>query len=419
MIYQFLHDGSGSVIAEARGEGVESYLGLRYPASDIPEQARRLYLTNWLRLIPDAVYTPAPIAPPLNPKTGRPLDLSYSVLRSVSPIHLKYLENMGVRASMSMSIVIEGKLWGLIACHHESPNFLDTRRRAACELFAQVASLQFQAKIESEAARGRAQSGEIQRELVTALSQGEFQNSLISHSPGLLDLIKADGCAVFVDGKVASIGRVPSDEQIRSLVRWLDKQSADGVYATDSLPTQFEPAKEYIDLATGLLALSVSRTPKDYVLWFRPELVQVARWAGNPHKPVAAGSDAETLNPRASFAAWEETVRFTAEPWTEQDIESATSLRTSILEVILRALDLAMRERQTAQSHQDMLMAELDHRVKNTLAVIQSLVRFTAQNGADARRFQRQPAKSPADDGARAKSFDGKPVGRHFHSNRD
>ena len=203
---------------------------------------------------------------------------------------------------------------------------------------------------------------EIQRELVTALSQGEFQNSLISHSPGLLDLIKADGCAVLVDGKVASLGLVPSDERIRSLVRWLDKQSADGVYATNFLPTQFEPAKEHIDLATGLLALSVSRTPKDYVLWFRPELVQVARWAGNPHKPVAAGSDAETLNPRASFAAWEETVRFTAEPSTAQDIKSATSLRTSILEVILRALDLAMRERQTAQSRQDMLMAELDHR---------------------------------------------------------
>ena len=177
---------------------------------------------------------------------------------------------------MSMSIIIEGKLWGLIACHHESPTFSTPADapHASCSL--RWCRCNFKPRSNSEAARGRAQSGEIERELVTALSQGEFQNSLISHSPGLLDLIKADGCAVLVDGKVASLGLVPSDERIRSLVRWLDKQSADGVYATDSLPTQFEPPRSTSISSPDHCALSVSRTPKDYVLWFRPELVQVA-----------------------------------------------------------------------------------------------------------------------------------------------
>lgn len=388
LVYRFLNDGSGKVIAEARAEGVDSYLGLRFPASDIPRQARRLYLTNWLRLIPDAVYTPAPIEPAINPKTGKPLDLSYSVLRSVSPVHLQFLANMGVRASMSMSIVIDGKLWGLIACHHRTPHFLDTRRRAACEVFAQMVSLQFQSRLEAQAAKDRARAGEIQRQLVNALSrQGEFAKALVEGRPNLLDLIDAGGCAVFVNGKLASVGRVPSDDQTRSLVRWLDQQSAEGVFATNSLPSLFEPSEAYCDVASGLLALSVSRTPKDYVLWFRPELRQVVRWAGNPEKPVETASGGAALTPRASFEAWEQTVRFTSETWTGQEIETARSLRASILEVVLRALDLAMRERQAAQSHQDFLMAELDHRVKNTLAVIQSLVRFTARSATSLEEF--------------------------------
>lgn len=388
LVYQFQPDGSGSVIAEATAEGVESYLGLRYPASDIPRQARRLYLTNWLRLIPDAVYTPAPIEPAINPRTGEPLDLGYSVLRSVSPVHLEFLANMGVRASMSMSIVIAGKLWGLIACHHRTPHFLDTRRRAACELFAQMVSLQFQSRIEAETARERVRAGEIHRQLVGALAQrGELPDALVNDRPNLLDLIEAGGCAVVVDGKSASVGRVPSDDQIRSLIRWLDTQSNEGVFATDSLPSLFESSKAYCDAATGVLALAVSRTPKDYVLWFRPELRQVVRWAGNPDKAIETASDGLTLTPRASFKAWEQTVRFKSKPWTDQEIEIAKLLRASILEVALRALDLAMRERQAAQSRQDLLMAELDHRVKNTLAVIQSLVRFTARSASSLEEF--------------------------------
>jgi chemotaxis family two-component system sensor kinase Cph1 len=387
MVYQFLHDQSGSVVAEARADGVTSYLGLRYPASDIPSQARRLYLNNWLRLIPDATYTPVPIEPPTNPKTGRPLDLSYSVLRSVSPVHLKYLENMGVRASMSLSIVVNGKLWGLVACHHRTPYFLDTRRRAACGLFARMVSLQFQAKIESDLAIARAKAREVERKLISRLSQSDFQHALITNSPNLLDLIDAGGCAAFINGQVSSIGRVPSDDQIAALVLWLERQSDGGVFSTDSLPALFEPAKAYSHLATGVLALTASRTPRDYILWFRPELTQVVRWAGNPEKPAEAGRNGLTLTPRASFEAWEQTVRFKAEPWSDQDLESASSLRIAILEIVLRALDLVVSEQKAAQSQQQLLMEELDHRIKNTFSVIQSLVRFTGRSASSLEEF--------------------------------
>jgi len=388
MVYQFLQDGSGSVIAESRAEGVDSFLGLRYPASDVPQQARRLYVANWLRLIPDVDYTPAPLIPADNPKTGRPLDLSHSVLRSVSPIHVQYLKNMGVQASMSMSIVIDGELWGLIACHDYSPHFLDTRLRAACELFSQVVSLQLQEKIASELARERVKAGEIERAIVTSMARKGFNDALISSPPNLLDLIPANGCAIFVDEKLTSIGDVPSEKQIMSLIHWLDANGQDGVFVSESLAALFAPAEDFRQVGSGVLAISVSRTPRDYVIWFRPEVTEIVKWAGNPEKPVQPSSDGETLSPRASFTAWEQMVRLKSEPWTGREVESAKALRTSIMEVILRTLDEALRERHAAKARQDMLMAELDHRVKNTIAVIQSLVRFTSRSAASLEAFQ-------------------------------
>ncbi|HEY8063538.1 MAG TPA: HWE histidine kinase domain-containing protein [Methylosinus sp.] len=386
MVYRFLPDGSGSVIAETAAEGYESYLGLRFPASDIPQQARKLYLTNWLRLIPDALYTPAPIEPALSPETGRPLDLRHSALRSVSPVHLRYLANMGVRASMSLSIVVGGRLFGLVACHHRTPHFLDMRRRAACELFARMISFEFQSRSEAEAAKLRMRAGEVQSRLVGAMSgHADLAGALLEGRPSLLDLIAADGCAVVVDGKCATLGRAPSAEQIGALLRWVHERSKQGVYATDRLPLSYAPAKAFGDIAAGVLAIAVSREPKDYVLFFRSELRQVVRWAGNPAEPVA--TEGETLTPRASFEAWEETVCLRSRAWSEDEIDVARSLRSAILEVFVHALDLAVRDRQAAQARQDFLMAELDHRVKNTLSVIQSLVRFTARSAASLEDF--------------------------------
>ncbi len=379
MVYRFQPDDSGAVIVEAKADRLKSYMGLHYPASDIPKQARDLYLRNRIRSIPDAGYAPAPLQPPLNPLTGRPLDLSQSVLRSVSPVHIEYLHNMGVAASMSLSLVIDGKLWGLIACHHRAPKPIDQAVRSACELFAQMVSLQLAEKLANEAQAERLRMQDVRARLVeTMVGRQPFGETLIQSHPNLTDYIAADGVVVWWEGKAARRGQTPADEELEPLLAWLSASAPEGVFMTDCLSAHFPPAKQYAKTASGLLALSVSRTPRDYVLWFRPEASRTVTWAGNPDKPVHIGDDGVHIGPRKSFAAWKETVKEHSRPWGEHVKEAAQALRVSILDVVLRRQDEIMREREKARMQQDFLMAELDHRVKNTIATIQALVTYSS-----------------------------------------
>ncbi len=379
MVYQFQKDDSGAVIAEAKAEDLEPYLGLHYPASDIPKQARELYLRNWTRLIPDVRYTPAPVTPALNPLTGKALDLTFSVLRSVSPIHLEYLRNMGVAASMSLSLVVEGKLWGLIACHHREPHRLRQTLRSVCDLFAQMISLQLQEKLATKAHGERLRMKRIHAELVEAMvRENHLGEALIRRHPNLIDYIPAEGAAVLCGGRVTRVGSTPTDEQLCELVGWLNVSLRDGMFMTDCLAGQYAPAKDYADVASGIIALSASRSPQDYVFWFRPEVIRTVTWAGNPAKPVETGDDGVGLGPRKSFAAWQETVHGRSQPWNDTVAEAARDLLISMLDVVVRHMDQVIREREQARVQQDFLMAELDHRVKNTIATIQALVRFSA-----------------------------------------
>lgn len=381
MIYRFLEDGSGTVIAEAKSDEMVSYLGLHYPESDIPKQARDLYRTNWMRSIPDVAYTPLPLRPVVNPSTGAPLDLSHAVFRSVSPLHLQYLKNMGVAASMSLSIVHRGALWGLIACHNRTPHFVPCDARAACEIFAQVYSLQLESRLHAEAYEYSLRQRSVHQQMVTHLAREEhLSDGLIRHYPNLLDLIQADGVAVWVDGQFAEVGQTPGAAGVRRLVRQLDQREDEGVFSTDRLAQDFPECAGVLGETAGLLALSVSRTRKDYILWFRREVVETVTWAGNPAKAFLKIGEEERLTPRASFAAWRETVRGKCRPWGPNEIEAAQALRLSILEVVLRRIDQVARERAEAQERQALLVAELDHRVKNTLATIQSLMRYTRRS---------------------------------------
>ncbi len=337
MVYRFLPDGRGCVEAEARGDDVESFLGLHYPASDVPKQARSLYLSNWLRLIPDARYTPAPILPADDPRSRQPLDLSHSLIRSVSPMHLEYLANMGVAASMSLSIIMGGRLWGLVACHHRKPRFLSHRLRMACELFAQMASARLETKVEAIEFEAQLRSKRIHEELVTRMS-GEvgLAEGLTRYRPNLLDYINADGVGLWLDNRFTSLGNTPDAEQAAALVSWLNDTAAEGVFQTDRLPLLYPPAVEFADVASGLIALSVSKTPRDYVLWFRPEAIRTVTWAGDPNKPVETVDDGQRVSPRKSFAAWRESVRLHSHPWQSVDVEAAKTLRLTLMEVVLR-----------------------------------------------------------------------------------
>jgi len=362
MVYRFMQDGSGAVVAETHADGMEPYLGLRYPASDIPSQARALYVRNRIRLIADAHYTPAPLLTAADGQGGKPLDLSMSVLRSVSPIHLEYLANMDVAASMSLSIVIEGKLWGLIACHHRTPRFVSPKMRTALELFSQIISFQLETKSAAEDYAVRLRSKVIQEHLVKELThERDLVGGLDRAKQNLLEYIPASGLALWIDGAFSAVGATPPEEEVKALVAWLNASVTDGVFYTEKLAAHYPRAEKFAALASGMLALSVSRTPRDYLIWFRPEMLQAVRWAGNPNKAVT--NDGQRLSPRTSFADWQELVRLQSEPWSTVDIKTSQSLRVSLLEIVLEHVDQLARERERARIQQDALLAELDMRI--------------------------------------------------------
>lgn len=382
MVYRFLEDGSGTVVAEAKAAEMDSYLGLRYPESDIPKQARALYLKSWTRAIPDVDYVPAPLIPPTSPVTGEPLDLGAVSLRSVSPLHVRYLRNMGVAASMSISIVHRGTLWGLIACHHRTPHHVPLEARGACELFGQVFSLQLESRLHAMVYEERLRKRRIVEDILSRLSREEsLAEGLVRSHPSLLDLVAADGVAICIDGDFAALGDTLDRAGVERLVAVLNASDTSRIFATDRLDALLgEDATQASGLA-GIVALSVSRTPKDWIFWFRREVVETVTWAGNPDKAVGSGADGG-LTPRASFAAWRETVRGRCPPWRDVEIEAAGALRLAVLEIVVRRLDEIARERAKAEAHQRLLVAELDHRVKNTLANIQALMRHTRRSQA-------------------------------------
>ena len=380
MIYRFDPDGHGHVAAEKRSsDAIESFLGLHYPGTDIPMQARALYVRNWIRCIPDVGYSPLPILPVDNPLTGKPLDLTFSALRSVSPVHLQYLSNMGVAASMSVSIVMGGTLWGLIACHHYAPHFIDCSLRSALELFAQVSSLQLTTRLELD----RAQRNVARRSIQDA-SLADLQKSglavLRRDAHRLIDLVGAQGIVVRIDGATSSHGLVPDDAALATLLQWLDaRPPLKTILATDRLSEL--PDADGIVLQTpgiaGMLAMSISNA-RDYAIWFLPEMATTVTWAGDPNKSLLRADG--RLTPRTSFAAWNEAVAGRSRPWEQDEIDAAARLRSALLEFAFLQIEEAARERDAAQKRQDLIMAELDHRVKNILATIQSLVRFSSKS---------------------------------------
>jgi two-component system, chemotaxis family, sensor kinase Cph1 len=342
MVYRFAEDGTGEVIAEEKRDDLEAFLGLHYPASDIPKQARALYVLNHIRLIADATY--APIQMLASESDTAPLDMSHCFLRSVSPVHLEYLANMGVRASMSVSIVRDGQLWGLIACHHYAgPRLLSYDARAACEFLGRVVSLQLGDKERAESADYRAHLKSLSARFLELLErEDDLNNALLQPDLHLLDYLSASGAAVVLGGEVTLFGVTPPGDQVLNLAEWIAEHHADlEVFATDKLAQQFTAAGAYQDVASGLLAVPVSRSGRDLVLWFRPEVLQTVQWGGNPNKPVEVSADGESrLTPRKSFEAWGQAVEGSALAWKPVELEAALELRRAVVSAALRRAEL-------------------------------------------------------------------------------
>lgn len=387
MVYRFHADLSGEVIAEAREPHLESFHHLRYPATDIPAQARQLYVRNRFRIISDVDAQTVPIEPELSLE-GEPLDLSLSTLRAVSPIHLEYLRNMGVEASLSISIVIDGKLWGLFACHHYSPRILPYSLRTVAELFSELFSLKVDGMLSRRNAALAKRGRELHNRLMARLAGGDGLADNLSTLDGIIDeVIPHDGATAYVEGIYSSRGKAPTESEFKQIVPQLNTGSTSKVFATDSLAEIVPEARPFADRATGALVIPVSRRPRDYFVLWRRELPQVVTWAGNPAKPVEPGPHGDRLTPRKSFAAWQESVEGRSNPWTQEETQVAESIRVTLLEVVLKMTDEAMRERTRAQDQQELLIAELNHRVRNILNLIRSLINQSRHDAVDVAGF--------------------------------
>jgi light-regulated signal transduction histidine kinase (bacteriophytochrome) len=381
MVYRFDDQGSGEVVAESAGPGIDSFLGLHYPASDIPAQARKLYLRNIFRVIADVNAVPAPILPALD-EQGRALDQSLSVLRAVSPIHIEYLKNMGVAASLSISIILEGRLWGLFACHHYAPRLPSFAYRTAAELFGQIFSLMLESRERRESADYETRARGVADRLMATVAQDA---SLLTN-PGwigemVFDIIPAEGVGVYLDGAVALSGLVPASEQFGQIISFLQEKTGNEIFATSAIQAVLPDGAAYADRAAGMLAVPLSRKPRDYVVLFRSEQLRNVRWAGNPEKPVELGPHGARLTPRKSFELWSELVKGHALPFTAAELRLAETVRTGMADVLARLSDAAEQERLRAHERQELLIAELNHRVRNILALIRALMAQSRQSG--------------------------------------
>lgn len=353
MVYKFDPEGHGKVIAEARDPRLESLLGHHYPSTDIPQRARELYLRNRVRLLVDVDYRAAELVPRLVPGLGTELDMSMCSLRSMSPLHLQYLRNMGVTATLVVSLVREGQLWGLIACHHYRPFNLRYAVRAACDLLAEVAATRI-AAIENYAyAQVAIQVRRLEQRLVEATStEGDWRLALLRNPRTLLQPLDATGAALFTDDEILTTGEVPSTPQLRALQKWVQSQTpADERLFHCSSVERANPALAALTpTASGVIAARLASDRPDYLMWFRKEQLLTVTWAGNPAKAVVATNPME-LSPRSSFAAWSELVRGTAMPWSGSELALARAIGASLVDIIVQvnAVRLLIAEHQLAQ----------------------------------------------------------------------
>jgi light-regulated signal transduction histidine kinase (bacteriophytochrome) len=340
MVYQFDEEWNGAVIAEQHVENLEPYLGLHYPASDIPTQARAMFLLNGLRVIPDAQYQPVPLLPTAHPRTSQPLDLSRAHLRSVSPIHLEYLRNMKVGASLTISLVVDGKLWGLIACHHCSPRFVSPALREVCELFGQMVSMRLTERLQATGKMVAEQSKESLHRLAVRVGQfGSIIPALLADENDLLALTNAQGAILWRDGEALPIGVTPPLDSIPRFQHWVANTTKDAIFFTDCLPGRFQGAAAYADVASGMLALLLARSPDLCILWFLPELIRTVDWAGDPDKSIEPVGDDGRIHPRRSFARWKKSARHHSRPWLNGEIEAVKQLQTILQDQLARTAE--------------------------------------------------------------------------------
>jgi light-regulated signal transduction histidine kinase (bacteriophytochrome) len=387
MVYAFDAAWNGTVVAEDKQEDMEPWLGLHYPASDIPGQARRLYTINWLRLIADVNDTPSPLLPAENPLTGKPLDLTQSVLRSVSPVHLEYLRNMEVGASMSISLMRQNRLWGLIACHQRTARHIPYVVRLACEFLGQVLSLQLSLKEDhADYERQVALQERLAGVLGHLASASDFVGGLGVASPSVLDVVDAGGAVLYLDSQIHTYGETPPDQEVRDLLSWLETEHGRDTFYTDSLARLYPRAETFSASGSGLL--TVALTSGNRLVWFRPEVVRTVNWAGNPEKAAVLEEEGLRLHPRRSFELWKQTVRLKSTRWRQPEVLVAEQLRNALQDILYRQAEADAKaqledvNRKLAQSNSelDWFAYIASHDLKEPLRGIQNFAKFLTED---------------------------------------
>ena len=343
MVYQFDEGQAGEVVAEAKPPEAVSYLGLHYPATDIPKRVRSLYQAGLLRVVPDLAAEPVPLVHALSETDAQvqPVDLSQSILRGVDPCCVTYHQNMGVAALTVIALEKEGQLWGLIACHHTQPKRLPYPERAACEVLGRFVAAALSSRVNEEEIAYLTQLKAIQSKFIADIAEAQdFKQALIHPEPRLLDLVNATGAAVCLDTDLTLVGKAPPAAFVNQLIDWTVAEHSHNLFHTGQLSAVYPDAAAYTDIASGALVLVISRLRRYVIVWFRPEVLQTVNWAGNPEDAIRQASDGTLLLcPRNSFEQWQETVRATSQPWKAAEVESALDLRSAIIGIVLNKAD--------------------------------------------------------------------------------
>lgn len=388
MVYRFDEEWNGEVVAEDRAEHVDSFQGLHFPAADIPEQARRLYSLNPVRIVVDIDDIPVPIIPALNPRTHLPLDMTYSAARSLSPIHLEYLRNMGVRASMSISLKQNGRLWGLIACHHMRRKKISVAMRQAVMNIGQVLSARLDTIRNMERNQISQELLELSTTLLKLLPVSSLEEIVLSLQPRLQQLVNSSGVVITVAGKRYSIGEVPSKDRLDVLMNWLGSHAEGELvanpYLANSVPTWSDQDLPF----SGVMAIVTNPDMDNSIVWLRNEKAKTIHWAGDYAQGFARNTAGDyRLTPRKSFELWKQAWNLRSEPWSEVERECAQTIADSLSEGLARKalLDAEIQRRSWVES-------ELREHQKNLEDVVHTRTHELAQ------------AKDLAESASRAKS---------------
>jgi light-regulated signal transduction histidine kinase (bacteriophytochrome)/DNA-binding response OmpR family regulator len=382
-VYQFDNRWNGEVIAESRNDVLPSLLDHHFPARDIPPQARALYEKNLVRIMADTESRTVAIIPALNPLSGQPLDLSHSIFRAISPIHIEYIRNMGVRSTITVSLLHNGRLWGLIACHNARPSRVPSYLRELIEFLGKTISM----KLSALGNEARADSMEVVRQRLQGLTEvvrtARTIDPLISQlNDDYLSLAGASGSYIALEHASYRIGQVPSALELAALLDWLRRQEfVDGVLATDCLSALYPPALEYSHTASGLLAIALDSRNLNFILWFRPEVVRNIPWAGNPSSQVSIDPDGRPrIDPRRSFDVWLETTRACSDPWTNASIDAVKLFSFSIVQLLMQQALQRIDSADAANKAKGEFLANMSHEIRTPMNAIIGLTYLLLQS---------------------------------------